>query len=355
MLKPLHNMIQRVKLTKFIVQAYPVLFIVMLSLHGCTTASPSPEEFPERDIVFQTATLWGGKSDSKLGFINADGSGLTYLQISYKSSSSQSIPAVGSPVFPIITGDNSTLVFRTVGMSGHPGNLALMRNGQPAIICPVGMGVSRPSLNADQTHIVTDLVSPGGRLYWYDLNECQSTNEAGEGKIFEIDINRYPTFGALSPTNKYLVFQAVSDEISTAEPPLPAMYVRDLDTDKETFIGFGLAPAWSPDGQWIAFRGTDGIYLVRPNGEERQLLVEYISPEEGRSYEEWPPLPTWSSDGEWLVYHKCILEPGRRVDCSDPLNGINFSIFKVNVNTGYETKVFDGGLNPYWRQVVSSP
>jgi Tol biopolymer transport system component len=89
--------------------------------------------------------------------------------------------------------------------------------------------------------------------------------------------------------------------------------------------------------------------MVRPNGEGMKLLVEYASPEEGRSHEEWPPLPVWSPDGEWLAYHKCILDPGPKVDCSEPSDGINFSIFVVNVDTGHEKKVIDGGLNPYWR------
>ncbi len=92
--------------------------------------------------------------------------------------------------------------------------------------------------------------------------------------------------------------------------------------------------------------------MVRPNREDEHMLVEYVSPEEGRSVEEWPPLPVWSPDGEWLAYHKCILDPGPKVDCSDTSDGINFSIFMVNVDTGLEEKVLDGGLNPFWRQIA---
>jgi hypothetical protein len=342
------NFIQRVKLIGDVHQVVLILFIASCSLYGCTPSSPPAEQFPEREIVFQTATLWGGRADSRLGFINTDGSGLTYFQITFKTSPDIEKLAAGSPIYPVITADDSTLIFRMVGMSGHPGSLGLIRSGQPGIICPIEMGITRPSLTSDQESIVTDLVNPGGRLSLFDLSNCKTDADETLGEIFDIAIDRYPTYGALSPSKNRLAFQAIADGSSNEQSKYPGIYVRDLDTGSEMLIGMGLAPAWSPNGQRIAFRGTDGIYIARPNGEDMQLLVEYVSPEEGRSYEEWPPLPVWSLDGEWLVYHKCILDPGPKVDCSDTSEGINFSIFMVNVNTGIEKKIYDGGLNPFW-------
>jgi Tol biopolymer transport system component len=67
-----------------------------------------------------------------------------------------------------------------------------------------------------------------------------------------------------------------------------------FETDPEVAIG---VPAWSPDGEWIAYlssRGnvglTFGIWLVRPDTSDNHPLVP-----RGLS-------PTWSTDGEWIYY-----------------------------------------------------
>ncbi len=63
-------------------------------------------------------------------------------------------------------------------------------------------------------------------------------------------------------------------------------------------------------------------------------------------YTYWPPIPSWSPDGEWLVYHKCTVPVEIGASCT---YAEDYAIFIVNVATGEETLLIEGGLNPYWR------
>ena len=78
-------------------------------------------------------------------------------------------------------------------------------------------------------------------------------------------------------------------------------------------------PAWSADGQWLAYgKDNDGIY------------IEHRSEGEGRRVVQTGGLGTWSPDGEWLVY------------------AFQGKIMKTNIETGEQVLIFEGGNSPSW-------
>jgi len=76
-----------------------------------------------------------------------------------------------------------------------------------------------------------------------------------------------------------------------------AIWILDIARDTLspfTTEGRSSSPAWSPDGQWIAFRAGEGLYRKRADfSGEAELILEG----ELASYPS-----AWSPDGNWLAY-----------------------------------------------------
>jgi len=84
--------------------------------------------------------------------------------------------------------------------------------------------------------------------------------------------------------------------------------------------------------------GVDGIYIICKDGTQMRRLVEMDASLHKEDLGLWSnemSTASWSPDGKWLVYH--------RMTAAGP------AIYKVNVESGIETEIFQGGVYPDWR------
>ena len=99
------------------------------------------------------------------------------------------------------------------------------------------------------------------------------------------------------------------------------------------------SPAWSPDGEWIAFRrrilGEDSspgtqLWIMRSDGSEARSLTNANGFDHGQ--------PEWSPGGSYLLYHRF------------PLQGpdIVLSVWILEINTGLQFEIARPGQRPKW-------
>lgn len=105
--------------------------------------------------------------------------------------------------------------------------------------------------------------------------------------------------------------------------------------------GDDYAPAWSPDGEWLAFQsdagraaGQNEIWIARADGSGLRKVTD--SPPGT-----WSRAPTWSPDGRWIAFVS-DREGSRGADYGE--------LFAVEVATGAVTRLSDTGGQVYdWR------
>ncbi len=143
-------------------------------------------------------------------------------------------------------------------------------------------------------------------------------------------LSRMEQRGALYEVHLYLVDPA--DETPEGERGT-LLSLHDVPVEDNS-------PAWSPDGEWLAFRRKEmagpreslgkQLWVMRSDGSAARPLT--IAP----AFDHGPP--AWSPDGRYLLYHKF------------PLRGpdVTIAVWVLEVATGREWEIARPGQRPQW-------
>jgi len=313
----------------------PVTIVIILGLTCCyggysllhPRETRAPEQYPDTDLVFL------GKNS--IGFVNDDGSNAVYIPITIHDYWDR----IGIIWRPVITGDNQTLIMK-VGYNYYYAHtidyLAIWQVGEYPLICAQWGQQLLPLLASDQKHI---FIQSERGLSLYALDSCGMNSQPEE--VYE------GIHGIPSPDMRYVAY-TVSRQDSFEDPSL---VILELASHTEHAVIAGDFPSWSFDSKRLAYVGKDGIYIYNVTEDTPPyMVVDYKNPvrDTDPAYSEVngfpPPEVSWSPDGEWLVYHKWD-EPGNYTQAYPD----RFAVFKLNLETGEETKIIADGMYPYWR------
>ena len=192
-----------------------------------------------------------------------------------------------SPVayVPTSTGQSGYLVFlrdgRLVAQAFHPDRLELA--GGPIQIAPQASDFSASPAGA----LIFRPGISGRQFTWFD-RQGRRLGTTWEPGIYN-ELN-------LSPDGSRAAVVRVADGV------VPGTWIHEFSTERNTALGIGVRPVWSPDGSHIAFTSWDSterlagpnLYQLASNGAGgRELLLKSDS----ISY-----VCDWSPDGRWLLY-----------------------------------------------------
>jgi len=297
-------------------------------LSGCAKKLwPSDQGFPDREIVFEYPST--AAEPGNLGFIRPDGTEFITRTVEPR------LPAKAS--MPTWSPDGKFIAFQTDALSNS--QRVVSHEGELSGKCRKwGWNVERNWVTeeGDLLFVFTDETSEHPSIVLGNPRSCkvhltllEATDIAGGGFI------EYPNLSLQG-------WLALSRVFTEDFPARAEIIVVEPGSREVQVVGQGRAPVWSRSGEWLAYTALDGIYVVRKEGTETHRVVDIDSRSEsypgtsvGIGWLIGFPTPSWSPDGKWLVYHR--------------MTTAGSAIYKVNVESGVETEIFQGGVYPDWR------
>jgi serine/threonine-protein kinase len=259
----------------------------------------------------------------------------------------------------------------------------LATSGSPVVVLQgvqttVASGAVHLSVARDGTllYVAGEVSHAAASVLWVDREGTVEPGDVALGAIDQL---------ALSPDGQRVV-------LVTVEGGTRVLWVADLvrgTRTRLTFEEFASDPVWSPDGQWIAYNGPDGLSRKRADGTgEPERLLESERPTYGNSFSPdgrtlvfspdsesgqgdifalsldggGPPTPVvqtpaneWmaelSPDGRWLAYSS--METGRPEVYVRPF-GTEGGRWQASADTGFEPHWSRDGTELFYRDGLGS-
>jgi hypothetical protein len=270
---------------------------------------------PDRDIVFSVAP-------GTLGFIQADGSG--YATRTVTSGSWLPFERFPTYVSGVTWGQNGQgLVGRyPLGQPIVAGIPFTISEAGTVSVCPPSnswpVGTDRV-WGLPNGELLTSSHYPGrpDEVVTVDMITCQPVKTLYQSPMWNVSVVE-----AAQSSQGWL---AVFGDVPRGDLSVDQVLILSPDGTRYTIDGAAY-PAWSPDGNWLAYSADDGLYIADPTGSQRSSIRLGLHPY---------VRPSWSPDGQWLVYDQ-------------PYAGQS-AIFKVDLDTQTEVLLHVGGYLPDWR------
>jgi len=303
---------------------------LILVINGCLRV-PN-KTIPKADIVYESLNEFDSKIKSKIkpkiGFVNQDGTGKVDFETDLYYDK------------PVCLDDGKTIYF--LMWNGHGtefGFLSYWKEKKRIHRCKTWHFVETFGGIIPDTEARQSVINNGrAQILIVDHQRCDELDILAD----VIDDRSNRLFGAsLSSDGKKLLYSQESGRYS--QNLEYSILVLDMDSKEIREIGSGINPAWSPDGSKIAYIQYDGIYVMNADGNQNKLIFDvYLHSRHAyQGFTHNPPYPRWSPDGEYLIYHRCP-RGGTVCDIQEE------TIYKINIDTGEETKILEGGKYPYW-------
>ncbi len=171
-----------------------------------------------------------------------------------------------------------------------------------------GLGGRHPEWSADggKIYFTNDLNANTVNAMLPNYQTCSVDTAGGSYQILTRDwqtTDRFATMPTIAPIGRYaFVMYKGTNPAGVVIAPADLKGLSDAEISaKGKFVSGATAPAWSPDGNWLAYINMElanqGIYIVKPDLSEKYLVYK---PAAGQLLQTYPL--SWSPDSKWITF-----------------------------------------------------